>query len=144
MSPFKLVFGRERFLAGPPADLDRKCEDASQFCDRMESLVTKMAQDSQAAHLAEAARVNARRSAPQTYHAGDWVWVLRPRLGTSDQKVESWWVGPVPVIRRTGEASYEVELRPGTMHMVHADRLKPSVTGERVELFQFGTTPWGH
>lgn len=25
--------------------------------------------------------------------------------------------------------------------MVHADRLKPSVTGERVELFQFGTTP---
>ena len=27
------------------------------------------------------------------------------------------------------------------MHMVHADRLKPSVTSERVELFQFGTNP---
>jgi hypothetical protein len=27
------------------------------------------------------------------------------------------------------------------MHMVHADRLKPCITGERVELFQFGTTP---
>ena len=107
----------------------------------MESLVTKVAQDLHAAHMTEATRVNARRSAPQTYHAGDWVWVLRPRLGTSDQKVESWWVGPVPVIRRTGEASYKVELRPGTMHMVHADRLKPSVTGERVELFQLGTTP---
>ncbi len=124
-----MVFGRERFLAGPPVDLDRECEDARQFCDRVESLVTKMSQRLQAAHLAEAARVNARRSGPQAYHAGDWVWVLRPRLGTSDQKVESWWVGPVPVIRRTGEASYEVELRPGTMHMVHADRLKPCVTG---------------
>ena len=106
----------------------------------METLVTRVAQVLQAAHMTEATRVNARRSVPQTYHAGDWVWDLRPRLGTSDQKVESWWVGPVPVIRRTGEASYEVELRPGTMHMVHADRLKPSVTGERVELFQFGTT----
>ncbi len=34
-----------------------------------------------------------------------------------------------------------VELRPDTMHMVHADRLKLCVTGSRVELFQFGTTP---
>ncbi len=27
------------------------------------------------------------------------------------------------------------------MQMVHADRLKPCVNGDRVELFQFGTTP---
>ncbi len=27
------------------------------------------------------------------------------------------------------------------MDMVHADRLKPCVTGSRVELFRFGTTP---
>ncbi len=128
-------------MAGPTVDLDHECEDARQFFNRVESLVTKMSQRLQAAHLAEAARVNARRTEPQAYHAGDWVWVLRPRLGTSDQKVESWWVGPVPVIRRMGEASYEVELRPGTMHMVNAERLKPCVIGNRVELFQFGTTP---
>ncbi len=42
VSPFELVFGREMFLAGPPTDLDRECEDARKFCDRMESLVTKM------------------------------------------------------------------------------------------------------
>ena len=45
VSPFELVFWRERFLAGPPADLDSECEDARQFCDRMESLVAKVAQD---------------------------------------------------------------------------------------------------
>ncbi len=73
MSPFEMVFGKERFLAGPPVDLDRECEDARQFCDRVESLVKKMSQRLQAAHLAEAARVNVRRSGPQTYHAGDWV-----------------------------------------------------------------------
>jgi hypothetical protein len=41
--------------------------------------------------------------------------------------------------RRTGEASYEVELRRSIMHMVHADRLKPCVTAKQVEMFQFGT-----
>ncbi len=75
VSPFELVFGRERFLAGTPADFDRECEDARQFCKRMEELVTKMSQKLQDAHMAEAARVNSRRSEPQTYHAGDWVWV---------------------------------------------------------------------
>ena len=40
VSPFEIVFGRERILAGPPADLDCECEDARQFCERVESLVT--------------------------------------------------------------------------------------------------------
>ncbi len=71
-------------------DLDRECEDARQFCDTVESLVTIMSQKLQAAHVAEAARVNSRRTEPQAYHEGDWVWVLRPRLGTCEEKVESW------------------------------------------------------
>ncbi len=70
--------------------------------------------------MAEAARVNSRRIGPPTYHAGDGVWVLRPRQGTSDQKVESWWVGPVPV-RRTGVARYEVELAGHHAHGAHGE-----------------------
>lgn len=139
-SPFELTFGRERFLAGPPAPLERECEGARQFCDRMEALSAQAAKELNAAHRMEAARVNAARKTPQTYRVGDWVWVLRPRSGTSESKMDTWWTGPVPVLRRTGEASYEVEIRPGVMHMVHTDRLKPFVTGEPVELFHFGAT----
>jgi hypothetical protein len=58
VSPFELVFGRESFLAGPPTDLDRECEDAHQFLKRMEELVNKMSRKLQKAHIAEAARVN--------------------------------------------------------------------------------------
>jgi hypothetical protein len=87
--------------------------------------MTKRSLKLQDAHMAEAARVNLRRSERQKYHVVDCVWVLRPMLGTSDQKVESWWVGPVPVVSRTGDASYEVELISGILHMVYADRLKP-------------------
>ena len=34
-----------------------------------------------------------------------------------------------------------MELKPGVAHMVHADRLKPFVTGDKVELFHFGASP---
>ncbi len=44
------------------------------------------------------------------------------------------------VKRRTGAARYEVELRPGVLHMVHTDLLKPFITVERVELFYFGAS----
>ena len=37
-SPFQIVFGRERFVAGPPFPCDRECEDTQQFCDRVEEL----------------------------------------------------------------------------------------------------------
>ncbi len=42
MSMVELVFGCERFLAGRPSDLVRECEDARQFCDRVESHVTNL------------------------------------------------------------------------------------------------------
>ena len=62
---------------------------------------------------------------------------MRPKTGESSQKAETWWTGPVEVKKRVGDASYEVELHPGELHAVHADRLKPFVQGEPVELFHF-------
>ncbi len=41
------------------------------------------------------------------------------------------------VQKRTGYASYEEELHPGELNMVHADRLKPCVQGEPVDLYHF-------
>ncbi len=52
-------------------------------------------------------------------------------------QVETWWTGPVVVQKRTGDASYEVGLLSGELHAVHADRLKPCVQGEPVDLYHF-------
>lgn len=139
MSPFHLVFGRERFVAGPPSAVEHECEGTHQYFDRMERLEKQVAEKLNATLTAEIDRANRTRRAPPTYQSGDWVWVLRPKSGMSAAKVETWWVGPVAIQRRTGENSYEVELQPGLPHMVHADRLKPFVVVEKVELFHFQT-----
>jgi hypothetical protein len=57
VSPIELVCGREKFLAGPPTDLDRKCEETHQFCNRMEELVSKISQKLQDSHMVDEARV---------------------------------------------------------------------------------------
>ncbi len=67
----------------------------------------------------------------------DWVWEWRPNTVESSAKTETWWTGPVVVEKRTGEASYLVELNPGELHMVHADRIKPCVHGEPVNFYHF-------
>jgi hypothetical protein len=103
----------------------------------MEALAQIASQRLNQIHQIEAKRANQKRQAPEPYRKGDWVWVLRPKTGASESKMDSWWIGPVPVRRRTGESSYEVEIRAGVMHMVHTDRLKPFVTGDKVELFHF-------
>ena len=136
--PFEIMFGRERFLAGCPAYVERECEGARQFFDRVEILSGLVATKLTEEHRKEAARINAARKEPLVYQPGDWVWVLRPKSGMAAAKVDTWWVGPVPLVRRTGAASYEVEIQPGVMHSVHTDRLKPFVTGDKVELFHFG------
>ena len=41
--------------------------------------------------------------------------------------------------RRVGDCSYEVELHPGEIHLIHADRLKPFVQGDSVDFFHFET-----
>ncbi len=62
---------------------------------------------------------------------------MRPKTGESSQKAETWWTGPVEVIKRVRDASCEVEFHPGELQAVHADKLKPFVRGEPVELFHF-------
>ncbi len=65
---------------------------------------------------------------------------IEAKDGESSQKAETWRTGPVEVKKRVGDSSYEAELHPGELHAVHAvhaDRLKPFVRGDPVELFHF-------
>jgi hypothetical protein len=136
-SPFQIVFGRDRFVAGAPLPIERECVGASDFVDRMEWLDREVSKKLTDQLESEVSRANGARRVPPTYRPGDWVWVLRPKTGESSAKAETWWTGPVVVQKRTGDASYEVELHPGERHAVHADRLKPCVQSEPVDLFHF-------
>ena len=122
-------------MSGIPFEVERECLGATQYFERMEWLDGEVARRLQGQTEREVERSNRVRRPPPVYRPRDWVWVLRPKTGESDQKVETWWTGPVEVKKRVGDASYEVELHPGVLHAVHADKLKPFVCGEPVELF---------
>ena len=80
-SPFQIVFGRERFVAGAPLPVERECEGATQFMDRMEWLDKEVSKRLTQQLESRVNRANAVRCVPPTYKPGDWVWVLKPRTG---------------------------------------------------------------
>ena len=43
----------------------------------------------------------------------------------------------MPVQKRVGQSSYEVLLKPNTPFQTHRDRMKPFVTGDKVDLYHF-------
>lgn len=141
-SPFQLMFGRERNIAGVPYELVRECEGSVDFFARIQELERLAADALNAQHKAEAERINARRSKPAPYHPGDLVWYLRPR-GSHVSKLDTWWLGPCRVVRRTGDLSYEIAVKPNVMQEVHMDQLKPYwedvIHGTGVELFHFSS-----
>ena len=141
-SPFQLMFGRDRNLAGAPYELVRECEDSKEFFLRMEELDRLASEALNAQHIAEARRVNAGRSMPPPYHPGDLVWYLRPR-GSQVSKLDTWWLGPCKVLRRTGNLSYEIVVKPNVTQDVHLDQLKPYcedvLHGTGVELFHYSS-----
>ena len=46
LSPFQVVFGRDRYEAGAPYETLHECEGAKQFFDRMEELDRQVAEPS--------------------------------------------------------------------------------------------------
>jgi hypothetical protein len=141
-SPYQVVFGRERYLAGVPYEPLKECEGAQAFFDRMDDLDKRVAQVLNQQHWQEARRINASRPKPSAYQPGDRVWLLRPK-DSAVSKLDTWWVGPTQVVQRTGDLSYQVWTKPGVLHDVHHDQLKPYVdyvvAGDAVELFHHAT-----
>ena len=64
LSPFQIVFGRERNLAGVPYEIPRECEGAEVFFARMGEVDKTVAKVLNEAHQKEAAKVNPHRAAP--------------------------------------------------------------------------------
>jgi hypothetical protein len=80
-SPFHIVFGQDRFVAGAPLPIERECVVSSDFMDRMEWLDRDVSKKLTDLLESEVNRANGARRVPPTYLSGDWVWVLRPQTG---------------------------------------------------------------
>jgi hypothetical protein len=87
--------------------------------------------------------LNKSRKSPSPFQVGQKVWVLRPR-GLSADKLQSWWIGPCPIVTRVGEMSYEVEIKPGHVISLHRSQLKEhfddDFASEKLEMFHFQPT----
>ena len=135
LSPYQILFGRERAVQGIPFLPQRQCEDAVLFIDRMNRMQTDIAQAIMAHHKSQAQARNSHRVDREEYQVGDLVWVLKPHSMSTQSKMEPIWKGPLKIHQRVGHHSYLVQDRSGAHLSVHVDWLKPYVPlGEVGEL----------
>jgi hypothetical protein len=116
-SPYEILFGRERPLAGVPYTPPRECEDAQQFFKRMSAIDRLVADNLNRLHEAQARRINQGRKEMEPLQVGDLIWYKRPE--NSGEKLDSRWIGPGTVKAREGERSYIVEIKPGIEMKAH-------------------------
>ena len=118
LSPYQILFGRNRPLAGIPYEPPHVCENSVDFFHRMTQVDHKVAARLNDLHSKQVARANLGRKPGRDLQVGDKVWYLRPP--DAGNKLDTKWIGPVPIVAREGEFSYVVETKPG--HRVGALR----------------------
>ena len=132
VSPYELVFGRQRALAGLPWTTPRECPDAAEFLEHMRQVDANLARLLNAAHEKVARRVNAHRKEGPDFQVGDWVWYARPRE-VGGMKLKTWWMGPYKIWSQVGDRSFQLRSAQGEMLDAHVDQLKPCVWEELEE-----------
>ena len=129
LSPYNILFGRERFMANMPYNPPRLCEDAEDFFERMDEIDRRVAEVVNKRHEEEAARINAHRRDLEPIPIGSKVWYLRPK--GSGTKLDTRWLGPMVVLAREGESTYTISTALGGDSMVaHRTFLKLYVEDE--------------
>ena len=124
LSPYQILFGRERPLANIPYQPPRECEDAQQFFDRMKEVDYKVAHRLREMHEKQIERLNQERIELTPFKRGDEVYYRRPE--GSGNKLDSRWIGPALVVAREGEHSYTIEIKEGVVIKAHRTFLKKS------------------
>ena len=122
LSPYEIIFGRERFCARVPYEPPRTCEDAQDFFERMSANDRRVAEILNEMHKKSAGRINAKRKPYEVFPIGSVVWYRRPE--GSGGKMDSRWLGPAEVLARNGENSYEIRTGQNTKITAQASYLK--------------------
>ena len=148
LSPYQILFGRDRPMGALRRGVSRECEDAQAFMDRMGEVDQLVAKTINTLHYRQADRLNKGRERRPPFQVGDWVWIHRPK-GITGPKLDTVWLGPGKVLERLGNATYRVQLKPNHAQEVHLDQMKPhvadTITGRSYELYTHkrGIAPLG-
>ena len=150
LSPYEIVTGRTRNLAGVPLPVTREAQDAIDFLQKQDCIGAQVADILNDRHARNAIRLNAQKPELEEFKIGDLVWFRRPPSLTADKALPRW-VGPCPVVGRTGQRSYRVEIKPGVLQSAFRNQLKrfrnDTPEGESFPLHFFRLTPqeeFGH
>ena len=142
LTPYQILFGRDRPLAGIPYTPPRECDDAVQFHKRMAEVDRQVADVLNRTHTMQAKRINQERKDMSPFPVGTQIWYKRPE--NSGVKLDSRWIGPGVIKAREGERSYLIEIKPGIITKAHRSFLKlynePQVEGRGIPLYFFKRT----
>ena len=127
LSPYHIMFGRDRNPPGIIYTPERFCENSFQFFKRMEHIDQMISQELNSIHAKESKRRNSHKPLRETYKVDDIVWVLKPRDMASQSKILPRWDGPLQITARLGAHTYSVKDKKGTLLLVHVDQLKPYI-----------------
>jgi hypothetical protein len=141
LSPYQILYGRDRWYAGVPYQPPTKAEDAVAFFERMEDIDKAVAEKLNEVHSQRAEQVNRRRRELPEFQVGAKVWYLRPRNRTGE-KLETYWVGPCVIEDRTSEHGYTVRVAEGRTTEAHRSQLKEwrhdeELSGPALKLFHY-------
>jgi hypothetical protein len=124
LSPYEILFGRERPLANLPFQPSRESPDAVDFMEHMAVIDKWVSQSLNGIHAKQAMHHNSKTHVKSPLHIGQKVLYRRPRESHHVfYKVEVRWIGPCPVVGRTSASSYVVEIKPGKNIAAHRDDL---------------------
>lgn len=111
LSPYQIVFGRDRPMANLPYRPTRECEDATDFFEKQRQTDEKVAKVLNEKHAHRQEVINAKRRDWDPFDLGTYVWYRRPE--NSGGKLYSRWTGPMEIIGREGENSYVLKTSTG-------------------------------
>ena len=127
-SPYEIVFGRRRPLAGLPYHPVSEAVGAKKFLRQMRLQDEAVADLMNKVQEKRVEAANAKRRHPPAFKIGDHVW-YRPERQPGTDKLDVRWKGPCTVLQQVGASSYVVELRPGNRQNAHRTQLKAYVQG---------------
>ena len=130
-SPNFMVYGRELFvpidvLVGKP---ENSCQDELEYVEGLRNRLED-AYDVAREHLKVDAVRQKRtydvRANENPYEPGDLVWTMnKARKKGKSPKLQSRWLGPLVVLKRLNDVTYQVKMNEKELKIIHYDLLKP-------------------
>ncbi len=79
LSPYKIIIGRDRPLAGIPYTPERYCPEAQDYFDHVEKIDKLVAANLNQGHQQTQDRHNSQIKSRPEFQVGDMVWVMKPK-----------------------------------------------------------------